>query len=67
MHRIQLPSFEQPASLRFNLKGASLDVFYTVGPEQWKAMATDLDASVPSTDVIGGFIGTSFGPCAFRP
>jgi alpha-N-arabinofuranosidase len=29
-------------------------------------VATDLDASLLSTDVAGGFIGTTFGPYAFR-
>jgi alpha-N-arabinofuranosidase len=65
--RIALPSSQRPVSLRFQLDGPRLDVFYALEPGQWKAVATDLDASVLSTDVAGGFIGSTFGPYAFRP
>ncbi|HEY0662221.1 MAG TPA: hypothetical protein VGD21_12980, partial [Lysobacter sp.] len=43
------------------------DVFYALEPGQWKPLATDLDASLLSTDEAGGFIGATFGPYAFRP
>lgn len=65
--RIPLPSSQQPVSLRFRLDGPRLDVFYAVEPGQWKPMATGLDASILSNDVAGGFIGATFGRCAFRP
>lgn len=65
--RIDLPSSKQVVSLRFQLDGPRLDVFYAVAPGQWKPLATDLDASLLSTDVAGGFIGATFGPYAFRP
>jgi alpha-N-arabinofuranosidase len=29
-------------------------------------VASDLDASILSTDTAGGFIGATFGPYAFR-
>lgn len=64
---IDLPSSEQPVSLRFELDGPRLDVFYAVEPGQWKPVATGLDASLLSTDVAGGFIGATFGPYAFGP
>ena len=35
-------------------------------PGQWESVATDLDASLLSTDVADGFIGATFGPYAFR-
>jgi alpha-N-arabinofuranosidase len=65
--RIDLPSAKQLVSLRFQLDGPRLDVFYAVAPDQWKPLATGLDASLLSTDVAGGFIGATFGPYAFRP
>lgn len=65
--RIPLPSSQQPVSLRFQLDGPRLDVFYAVEPGQWKTVATSLDASILSNDVAGGFIGATFGPYAFRP
>lgn len=65
--RIPLPSSQQPVSLRFRLDGPRLDVFYAVEPGQWKPVAPSLDASILSNDVAGGFIGVTFGPCAFRP
>lgn len=64
---VELASSPQPVSLRFRLDGPRLSVFYAIEPEQWKPLATDLDASVLSTDVAGGFIGTTFGPYAYRP
>jgi alpha-N-arabinofuranosidase len=65
--RIDLPSSKQPISLRFQLDGPRLDVFYAATPNQWKPLATGLDASLLSADVAGGFIGATFGPYAFRP
>jgi alpha-N-arabinofuranosidase len=65
--RIDLPSAQQPVSLRFQLDGPRLDVLYSVEPDQWKPVATNLDASLLSADVAGGFIGATFGPYAFRP
>jgi len=65
--RIDLPSSERPVSLRFQLDGPRLDVFYAVEPGQWRSLATGLDSSLLSTDVAGGFIGTTFGPYALRP
>jgi alpha-N-arabinofuranosidase len=38
-----------------------------VEPDQWKPVATGLDASLLSADVAGGFIGATFGPYALRP
>jgi xylan 1,4-beta-xylosidase len=64
--RIDLPSSEQPVSLRFQLDGPRLDVFYSVAPEKWQPLATGLDASLLSTDTAGGFIGVTFGPYALR-
>ena len=65
--RIDLPSSKQPVSLRFQLDGPRLDVFYAAAPNQWNPVATGLDASLLSADVAGGFIGATFGPYAFRP
>ena len=65
--RIDLPSSGQPVSLRFQLDGPRLDVFYSVETGQWQPLATNLDASLLSADVAGGFIGATFGPYAFGP
>lgn len=65
--RIALPSSQQPVSLRFQLDGPRLDVFYALQPGAWKPVASDLDASILSTDTAGGFIGATFGPYAYRP
>ena len=65
--RIDLPSSKQAVSLRFQLDGPRLDVFYAVAPNKWKPVAAGLDASLLSADVAGGFIGATFGPYAFRP
>jgi xylan 1,4-beta-xylosidase len=64
---IDLPTADTPVSLRFQLDGPRLDVFYALQPEQWKPLATGLDASLLSTDTAGGFIGATFGPYALRP
>lgn len=65
--RIELPASQRPVSLRFRLDGPRLDVFYALETDQWRPVATGLDASLLSTDVAGGFTGTTFGPYAFRP
>lgn len=67
--RIALPPSPQPrpVSLRFRLDGPRLDVAYASQPGEWKPVASDLDASILSNDVAGGFIGATFGPYAFRP
>jgi xylan 1,4-beta-xylosidase len=65
--RIALPSSQQPVSLRFQLDGPRLDVSYALQPGEWKPVASDLDASILSTDTAGGFIGATFGPYAYRP
>ncbi|MFC3550524.1 glycoside hydrolase family 43 protein [Lysobacter cavernae] len=65
--RVELPAFDRPVSLRFQLDGPRLDVFYATQPEQWLPLATGLDASLLSVDVAGGFIGNTFGPYAVRP
>lgn len=65
--QIGLASSKRPVSLRFRLDGPRLDVFYAIEPEQWRPLATGLDASIVSTDVAGGFTGVTFGPYAYRP
>ena len=65
--RIDLASSELPVSLRFQLDGARLDVYYAVEPEQWTPVASGLDASLLSADIAGGFIGSTFGPYALPP
>jgi alpha-N-arabinofuranosidase len=53
-------------SVRFELKAPRLDVYYAAQPGQWQALASNLDASLLSADVAGGFIGNTFGPYAYR-
>jgi alpha-N-arabinofuranosidase len=64
--REPLPSTSDAVSLRFQLDGPRLDVSWRTSKEQWKALASDLDASVLSVDHAGGFIGNTFGPYAYR-
>ena len=56
----------QPVSLRFELEGPRLNVYYATTPGQWQAIATNLDASLLSAAIAGGFIGNTFGPYALR-
>ena len=64
--RIALPATTRPVSLRFDLDGPRLNVYYAVEPGQWQPVATNLDASLLSAAVAGGFIGNTFGPYALR-
>lgn len=66
LKRIALPATTRPVSLRFDLDGPRLNVYYAAEPEQWQAIATNLDASLLSAAVAGGFIGNTFGPYALR-
>lgn len=65
--RVDLPSTDKPVQLRFQLNAPRLDVYYSIEPNQWKAVATGLDASLLSVQTAGGFIGNTFGPYAYRP
>ena len=64
--RIALPATTRPVSLRFELDGPRLNVYYAVDSDQWQAIATNLDASLLSAAIAGGFIGNTFGPYALR-
>lgn len=66
LRRIALPATTGPVSVRFELKAPRLDVYYAAQPGQWQAVASNLDASLLSADVAGGFIGNTFGPYAYR-
>ena len=66
LKRIALPPVSQPVSLRFELEGPRLNVYYATTPGQWQAIATNLDASLLSAAIAGGFIGNTFGPYALR-
>ncbi|HVJ39438.1 MAG TPA: glycoside hydrolase family 43 protein [Stenotrophomonas sp.] len=61
-----LPAAVASAQLRFHLAGATLQAEYAVQPDHWQVLRDDLDARVLSTQTAGGFIGTTFGPYAWR-
>ena len=65
--RIPLASLDAPVAVRFTLDAPRLDVAYALAPGRWQPLASDLDASVLTPDVAGGFIGNTFGPYAYRP
>ena len=64
--RVALPATTKPVSLRFELDGPRLNVYYAVEPDQWQPIATNLDASLLSAAIAGGFIGNTFGPYSLR-
>ena len=66
LKRIALSPVNQPVSLRFELEGPRLNVYYATDPGHWQAIATNLDASLLSAAIAGGFIGNTFGPYALR-
>ncbi|TWT19166.1 glycoside hydrolase family 43 protein [Luteimonas marina] len=64
--RVPLPSVPDHISLRLRLAAPRLDVDYALTPDDWKPLASGLDASLLSVDTAGGFIGNTFGPYAVQ-
>ncbi|WP_266157995.1 glycoside hydrolase family 43 protein [Dyella silvatica] len=65
--RLALPGNTTLVSLRFELDGPRLDVFYALKADDWHPLGRGLDASLLSTASAGGFTGVTFGPYAYKP
>lgn len=61
-----LPAQATSARLRFRLAAATLQAEYAVDGGDWQVLRDGLDARVLSTQTASGFIGTTFGPYAWR-
>lgn len=66
LRRQPLPAATGPVSLRLQLEGPRLNLYYATAADQWLPLADNLDASLLSAAVAGGFIGNTFGPYALR-
>jgi alpha-N-arabinofuranosidase len=56
----------QPLQLRIRARGAKYDFEYAGGGGHWQTLARDLDGTLLSTSVAGGFTGAVFGVYAAR-
>ncbi len=52
--------------LRIRARGARYDFLYAERPERWVTLASDVDGTILSTRVAGGFVGTMLGMYAFH-
>ena len=60
-----LASIRRPVQLQIRAKGGRYDFLYATMPGKWKLLAGDLDGTMLSTPVAGGFVGTMFGMYAY--
>jgi alpha-N-arabinofuranosidase len=62
---------DQPVFLRIDARGGLYDFYYTTEPGAWKLLKRNVDGTILSTRVAGGFssafVGTMFGLYAFAP
>jgi len=63
---VPLTSTKKPIELQIRAKGARYDFLYATMPGKWKLLAGDLDGTILSTKVAGGFVGTMFGMYAYE-
>ena len=56
----------QPLQLRIRAEGARYAFDYAAGDGQWRTLAADIDGTLLSTAVAGGFTGAVFGVYAGR-
>src|SRR6185369_14577665 len=63
---VPLASTKKPIQLQIRAKGSRYDFLYATTPGKWKLLAGDLDGTMLSTKVAGGFVGTMFGMYAYR-
>ena len=59
------PSAAEPVLLRIDARSDRYDFYYAERPNEWKRLAADLDGTILSTKVAGGFVGTMFGLFAY--
>lgn len=53
--------------LRIDANGGSYDFSYGFAPDESIVLQADVDGSVLSTRMAGGFVGTMIGPYAYSP
>ncbi|MDX1675922.1 MAG: hypothetical protein R3314_14100, partial [Longimicrobiales bacterium] len=64
--RAPLPAPERHrVRLRIDARGGAYDFLYALDDGPWVPVATDVDGTVLSTRVAGGFVGTFFGLYAY--
>ena len=54
-----------PLLLRITARGAKYDFSYAYEPNEWRPLARDVDGTILSTHVAGGFVGTVIGTYAY--
>jgi alpha-N-arabinofuranosidase len=54
-----------PIYLRIVARGGAYDFYYGQRAGQWLPLARDVDGTILSTKVAGGFVGAVFGPYAY--
>jgi len=60
------PGASDTTYLRIAANGDRYSVSFAVTPDNWTALGPDLDGTLLSTKVAGGFVGTMIGPYAFK-
>ena len=53
--------------LRIQARGGQYDFSYAERPGEWRPLARDVDGTILSTHVAGGFVGTMLGMYAYSP
>ena len=53
--------------LRIQARGAQYDFLYAEHPGDWRWLARNVDGTILSTHVAGGFVGTMIGMYAYSP
>ena len=54
-----------PLLLRISARGSRYDFSYAEEPDAWRTLARDVDGTILSTHVAGGFVGTVIGLYAY--
>lgn len=54
----------EPVRLRIVARGGAYDLDYAIGQAKWSSLARDVDGTILSTEISGGFTGTMIGPYA---
>ena len=52
---------DRPLFLRIAARGGRYDFSYAERPDEWRVLARDVDGTILSTHVAGGFVGTVLG------
>jgi alpha-N-arabinofuranosidase len=53
--------------LRIRARGGSYDFYYAYHPDGWVLLKGDVDGTILSTRIAGGFVGTLLGMYAYHP